>query len=266
MLKKMSDKEYFNLPAASNSFLVRLSKSLAHAKTPMTPTPAMKIGTMIHRYFLEPEVFAETYILELPIDKRTKKYKNFKEDHKGKILYSGKDQEMLDGIEKVMSEYTLTAPGEENPFEIEKKPELPCVNVRDLIRNSVTEVAGFWRQDGIDCKMKIDAIYAIYDKALLIDLKKTYDIEQFKWSVKKYKYYRQAALYLSGYKAITGIDATFIFLAIESSAPYGVKGFTLSDAMLKQGQEENEAALWLYKNMNKYQENKVYNNGVEALC
>jgi len=262
MLKKMSDKEYFSLPAASNSFLVRLSKSLAHAKTPMTPTPAMKIGTMIHRYFLEPEVFADTYILELPIDKRTKKYKNFKEDHKGKILYSGKDQEMLDGIEKVMAKYKLTTPGEENPFEIEKKPELPNIDVRKLIFNSDTEVAGFWKQDGIDCKMKIDAIY---DKTLLIDLKKTYDVEQFKWSVKKYKYYRQAALYLSGYKAITGIDATFIFLAIESSAPYGVKGFTLSDAMLKQGQEENAEALWLYKNIDKNHNNKVYNNGVEVL-
>jgi len=261
MLKKMSDKEYFSLPAASNSFLVRLSKSLAHAKTPITPTPAMKIGTMIHRYFLEPEVFAETYILELPIDKRTKKYKNFKEDHKGKILYSGKDQEMLDGIEKVMEGYRLVSK-EENPFEIEKKPYFPEINVRDILKYSEPEVAGFWKQNNINCKMKIDAIY---DKTLLIDLKKTYDIEQFKWSVKKYKYYRQAAFYLSGYKSITGIDATFIFLAIESSAPYGVKGFTLSDAMLKQGQEENEEALWLYKNQDKNHDDKVYNNGVEVL-
>ena len=262
MLKKMSDKEYFSLPAASNSFLVRLSKSLAHAKIPMIPTPAMKTGTMIHRYFLEPEVFANTYVLELPLDKRTKEYKAFRADNKGKILYSGKDQEMLDGIEKVMAEYRLTTPGEENPFEIEKKPDLPCINVRDIIKNSVTEVAGFWKQDGIDCKMKIDAIY---DKTLLIDLKKTYDVEQFKWSVKKYKYYRQAALYLSGYKAITGIDATFLFLAIESSAPYGVKGFTLSKELLSQGQVENSEALWLYKNINKKKKDRVYNDGVEEL-
>jgi len=258
MLKQMNDKDYFSIPAVSNSFLVRSSKSLAHAEIPITPTPAMKLGTMIHKYFLEQEEFAETYILELPIDKRTKKYKDFKEENTEKVLYSMQDKAMLEGIENTMASYHLA---NDNPFD-ENKNTLPDINIRDIIRDSETEVAGFWEHEGVACKMKIDAIY---NKTLLIDLKKTYDIEQFKWSVKKYQYHRQAAFYLSGYKAITSIDAEFIFLAVESSAPYGVKAFQLSDTLLKQGKTENNLALWAYKNRSQKKDNKVYTDGVETL-
>ena len=43
----------------------------------------MKTGTMIHRYFLEPEDFFNLYVKSPDIDKRTKIYKEFvKENNK----------------------------------------------------------------------------------------------------------------------------------------------------------------------------------------
>ena len=255
MLTKMSDADYFKDKSLSNSFLVRLSKSMAHAKTPITPTPAMETGTMIHRYFLEQADFFNLYIHAPKIDKRTKDYKEFAKENEGKLFITEADSKMLDGITESLKNYYLK---DENPFET--KNNLPAESAYDIIKKSETEIAGFWEQDGQKCKMKIDAIY---NKTLLIDLKKTYDVEQFKWSVKKYKYYRQAAFYLSGYKAITGIDAIFVFLAIESAPPYGVKAFKLSDASLKQGYDENHMAIWTHKHYKPSK--KIYADGVEEL-
>ena len=57
----MSDSDYFDYPAASNSLLTQLKRSPAHLmeaiKNPAPPTPAMRLGSAFHVATLEPEKF-----------------------------------------------------------------------------------------------------------------------------------------------------------------------------------------------------------------
>ena len=63
----MKDAEYFALDRASNSTLSKMKRSAAHCKAnidePMTATPAMAFGTLVHCLVLEPLSFSERYYI-----------------------------------------------------------------------------------------------------------------------------------------------------------------------------------------------------------
>ena len=71
---------------------------------PRIATPAMKLGSMIHKWILEPDAFPSSYaLLE---EKRTKKGKELALacEEKGLLTYTSQEKELLDNIEHALVE------------------------------------------------------------------------------------------------------------------------------------------------------------------
>lgn len=199
MLLKITDESYFESSAISQSDLKEVLKSPRHfyhkkfvAKD--DPTPAMRLGSAVHMAVLEPEEFNKKYILT-DLDRRTRA---FKEAAGTKIALSRDEAETVLGIKN-----SLNSSDE----------------VKDLLLNSHIEHALFWKEKGLDCRAKFDAIS---DKhKLVIDLKTTESAYwgDFKQSIIKYQYDFQCAFYS---KALRAIDRNydFLFIAVEKKPPY----------------------------------------------
>ena len=75
-LLHLSAAEYHTHPAVGHSSLVRLLRSPAHFQNylvaPHEPTPALLFGPAFHAELLEPEAFAENYVVVPKFDRRTK--------------------------------------------------------------------------------------------------------------------------------------------------------------------------------------------------
>jgi hypothetical protein len=94
--------------------------------------------------------------------------------------------------------------------------------------------------EGIAHRAKADAITK--DRKVIIDLKTTSsEIEDFKWSAKKFKYALQASLYLK----IFGAEE-FIFLVIDKNTK-DIGIFTCSDMFLEYGLIDVYAGIQAYK-------------------
>jgi len=109
-----------------------------------------------------------------------------------------------------------------------------------LLSDCDYEVPGIAMVQGIAHRAKADAISK--DRKVIIDVKTTSsDIEDFKWSAKKFNYGLQAALY----KHIFGAEE-FIFLVVQKDTK-DIGIFTCSDEFLSYGSLDIEAAIESYK-------------------
>jgi hypothetical protein len=109
-----------------------------------------------------------------------------------------------------------------------------------LLSDCDYEVPGVSMIEGIAHRAKADAITK--DRKVIIDLKTTSsDIEDFKWSAKKFKYALQASLYLK----IFGAEE-FIFLVIDKNTK-DIGIFTCSDMFLEYGLIDVYAGIQAYK-------------------
>lgn len=87
----------------------------------------------------------------------------------------------------------------------------------------------------VACKGRLDFIG---DNGI-VDLKTTRDAspKRFGISVAEYEYYAQAAFYRDAHLAVTGIDAGFWIIAVESAAPHVSQLYRVPDWMLDLGRE-----------------------------
>jgi hypothetical protein len=109
-----------------------------------------------------------------------------------------------------------------------------------LLSDCDYEVPGVAMIEGIAHRAKADAITK--DRKVIIDLKTTSsEIEDFKWSAKKFKYALQASLYLK----IFGAEE-FIFLVIDKNTK-DIGIFTCSDMFLEYGLIDVYAGIQAYK-------------------
>ena len=214
-LIKLTDGEYFGEENFFNFSLIKeLLKSPLHFQTarvtPKEATPAMKLGSTIHCYLLEPLRFANEYLEEPELDKRTKEYKEFAAKNTDKFLYSKKDvNPILEKLESIKKENNTEA-----------YPSL----LRVLNQKTTNENAIFW--DKFKCK--IDA----YDEEsnTLIDIKTTSDAspEAFQKTIFNSAYSIQLAHYAKGLMAAGKDTYEFKIIAIQTSAPYDVVEYEMS--------------------------------------
>lgn len=109
-----------------------------------------------------------------------------------------------------------------------------------LLSDCDYEVAGVSMIDDLPFRAKADAITK--DRKVIIDLKTTAsDIEDFKWSAKKFKYALQARLYLD----IFGAEE-FIFIVVQKDTK-DIGIFTCSHIFLDQGGEDIMHGIKVYK-------------------
>lgn len=217
----------------SNSLLGHLKRSPAHyvyaRDNPPEPTPAMRLGQIIHRAVLEPDLYFDTVAVSPRVDRRTKAGKEameaFEQESAGMLIVSEEENLLCVAVhEAIMA--TDTA--------------------RILIdKPGRTELTAIWEHEiGVSCRNRFDKVLAEGD--LIIDLKTCMDASpvEFRRSVARYGYYRQAAFYLDGFAAATGrTPAGFVFLAVEKSPPYGVGIYCLNESGIDAGRIEYERLL-----------------------
>jgi exodeoxyribonuclease VIII len=258
-LPNLSNEDYHALPHVSPSRLKLLARSplhyfdtyLAVDREKPEPTAAMKLGTATHTAILEPELFEAT-VKELPADAPrrptqlqleepaktgTAKYRDyldalerkqywdeFDKKNAGKIILPPTDfdnvQSMADAVRKhPAAKFLLDLPGRR-------------------------EASYTWTgQHGIQCKTRPDWHSLCHE--YVIDLKSTRDAsrDEFARSLAGYDYHLQAAWNLSALSA-----RKFLIIAVESTRPFAVAVYPVSDATIAAGNRRVNSAMALLAN------------------
>lgn len=207
------------------------------------PTKALVLGTITHLAILEPEHLESNYFIlddskivsQIGGDKprSTAKYKEWKADQL--MLNQGKTHVMGDDFYRVakMRDKVHAHPG-----------------ARQFLSKGVAEKTIYWTDPltGVKCKCRPD-----WDCELpyLLDLKTTEDASLIGFGKKAYNYgyHTQDAFYLDGYNENAGYIAKkgFIFVAVESVAPFNVQVFVAPPSVYNLGKSEYQRGLKTYK-------------------
>ncbi len=230
---KLTHSNYYqNTDYVSNSMLNHLTgKSPEYFRfmmdNPQPVTPAMKFGSAIHMNVLQPEEFNNHYAIAPKFDRRTKK---------------GKE----DYAEFIKSNMLKTIISEDDYVLIEQMTDklMRDSDANTLISNGDKERIIAWNNEEYDvnCKGMLDVYRE--DSGIIVDLKTTQDSSYngFASSVRKFKYYKQAAFYLDAVRA-----QEFYIVAIEKSPPFSVNIIQIGDNLLDKGRELYNTDLEVYK-------------------
>lgn len=234
----IANEDYHNwekYPAVSSTMLRMIRKqSPLHVKTVMDgkhkkETKPMEFGDISHKIILNNEV--DSLILQ-PIDisvRRGSRWETFKAAHPGKTIVSSDQLNNVIEMVKPIKEKKLA---------------------NDIIENCTgVELSGFWESPhhGFNCKMRTDIINK--DMQLIADYKTTADAspEAFSRHFFKYGYDVQAAWYLQGIKAITGISYEFVLIVQEKEPPYEVACAYVSPEIIEIGRTKIAWASQLFE-------------------
>lgn len=245
----MTHEEYRNHPALGNSDLKLINDNLEHfeeaRKANKPQSASTKFGTDFHCFYLEPQEFKKKYRLTPPDIKpgSSKAWKEYKEEmeRNGLEILDPEDLEAFQIMKEKIDKLKLFTDG---------VPEKPLFG---KIRAADTD---------IDVKCRPDYLKTEW----ILDLKTSQSArkEEFDNSVRNYRYYVQAALYLEICRQHNPLVDKFIFVVVESSSPYSVAAYELDQGYLDAGKAQFMADLEKYvydTRMNR----KGYEPGVRML-
>jgi len=236
--EKLGNAEYHSSSALSRSGVTTLCRRsplhfwAAHQdphRKPVEETPALRLGSAVHAYVLEPEVWESDYAVAPRCDRRTKEGKatwaSFVEESEGKTVLKREEGAQAVAIGEAVLKHDLA---------------------RSLVRGGASEVSVFWEDEetGILCRCRPDHLPP---SGQVVDLKTTLDASSaFEKSAYNFGYHHQAAWYLYGCRA-AGIDCRdFIFVAVEKTYPYAVAIYRASNSLIALGREEVRYAIKYY--------------------
>jgi hypothetical protein len=238
----MQANQYHSHPAVGHSGLVRVMRSPAHYReyvtNPPEPTPAMQLGTALHTALLEPDRFAEAFVVAPKFDRRTKEGKTAAEaweaENAGKTPLTADQMTAIEQMVASIRAHTGAA---------------------RLLSNGLAEMSGFWvdQETGIECKCRPDFLAVEKDRpeqvTAIVDVKSCSDAsaDGFARAIATLGYDVQTAFYQDGLKALTGRAIPFYFIAVEKDAPYAVACYKASDEVIEIGRAKYRATLQLLK-------------------
>lgn len=212
-----NDEDYygeFGKQYLSNSDISTLLKDPLSLGVSKAKTIPMLIGGYFHTAVLEPDKLHQFKIIEAS----TRNTKKYKEISGGEMCLLQSEVDMIN----VMSEKLLA-----NNV------------IKDLIQNSNNEYEkpGLIKLNNLMWKGKSDILN--HDDKLIIDLKTTNDIDNFKYSAKKYNYDSQAYIYskMFGYE--------FLFIVIDKNT-YKIGLFDCSTEFYQRGEDKVAKACEIY--------------------
>lgn len=188
-----------------HSALVEILKSPKHyfhrISNPHVPTASLEFGTALHAALLEPERFAETYIVSPKFDRRTKEGKAdaaaWEEAHKGAVSVDEAELKKLQGMQKAVLEHS---------------------GAKKLLSKCYVEMSYFWTDEdtGFQCRVRPDVL-ALDDQGdviAAIDVKSTSNAskDKFQKSVMDYGYDLNAAFYSDAIERAIGRRVPYYFL------------------------------------------------------
>ena len=231
----MSNADYHALPSVSKSGLDLIRKAPAlyqwRRENPIEPTPAMRMGTLVHTAILEPHDL-DNLIVAPQVDRRTTQGKAdwaaFLIEAKGKQIVTEEELDNLGGISRAVWAHPAAS---------------KALGMLDKVESSI-----FWtdNETGTECRCRPDGILT---NGVIIDVKTTKDArpDEFAKSIANYRYHVQAAFYSDGYRAIFGEPPKgFVFIAVETEPPFLTAVYVASATMILRGRADYEADLRTY--------------------
>ena len=229
----MDNTAYHAHPAVSKSHLDLIARSPLHYwaryldpdRVAPEPTAAMRLGTALHTYVLELNRWDQEIAVAPPMDRRTKAGKEswaaFEADAAGKTVITADDAAQVQAMSRAVFRHPAAAmllglPGK-------------------------AETTHMWTDasTGLQCKCRPD--WLTDDGSIVVDLKTTKDASPrgFKQSIANFSYQKQAGWYLHGVEQSTGRRPDqFIFICVESSAPYAVAVYAADAEMIERGHDQ----------------------------
>lgn len=231
----MPFEEYAAVDALSGSALAHMRRSPMnyrwHMDNPQPPTDAMKLGTVIHTAILEPpllgKIAAWGSIQEHYTDGGNLRPRNSK-------LYDAWADANAGLIQMTKVEY------EECQETVKSVYESPAAR-KYLCADGETEVSLFWfDKDGRYWKGRIDKLILTKNTATIVDLKKARSCSSYLFGKQAFNlgYHVKAAIYRDGIRTLTGMEAKFHWIAMESKPPYECAVYRATSDILLLGGEE----------------------------
>jgi hypothetical protein len=252
---EMPDTEYHRLPLCSKHALDLIYEYSPmhlqwHREHPPEPTPAMVFGSALHTAVLEPAKFTDVYCVAGQCESVVKASgqrcrnqgiifagggwlcgvhgKGIPNEETGKIAIA---QESADAIENIVRAISFNRAASEL-----------------LAAEGKNEVSAFFTHPvtGTECKMRCDGIRLGWESIFDVKTTENASKREFEKSLTHWRYAAQAAFYQDGLKEV-GINTTsFVFIAVEKSAPFGVATYRLQDEAIQAGREEYMQDLKVY--------------------
>jgi exodeoxyribonuclease VIII len=191
---------------------------------------ALRLGSAVHAAILEPDVFHATYVV-CPAecsDKRTTKHKEWAKTVEGREILTFDEWDRIKACCVAANRNEIAAM---------------------IIEAATVREKSFAYSDfltSVDCRVRFDALAG----DLIVDLKTVSDGSEsaFVRSIADYRYHLQAAHYLEGFKTIDpSRDWQFVFITVETLAPFRCRVFKLDDEALMIAAERRTQLLESYK-------------------
>jgi len=218
IIHNMPFSEYVEAEGINASSIKTGRTSMLHMHSAMTgvytpPTPAMRLGVLIHTRCLEPLRYADEVVLWEGKTQRGKSWDEFKDDNDGKTIVTPSAQQLLEDIYGSVSSH----------------PE-----AMQIIAETQKEVSMFWESPDVYGlgKARVDMLKP---NELWADLKSTSKIHprEFQSHAEKMGYFHQAGWSAEGMNRMDmSMDISYYIVAIESSAPFDVVVYDISDEVL----------------------------------
>ena len=208
------------------SALKLLDRSPAHYRAaPWSETPALRLGTAAHAAVLEPERFEADFAVW---DRKTesgrsaprsgKAWDAFQADNAGKTFITEAERAQAQAIAAaVRSDPTAMR----------------------YLSSGGPEVTMLWDLHGRRLKARADWITEVDREPVVVGLKTTRDCRPGPFGVQAARlgYHVQWAWYADGYKILTGKTPRMIEVVVESTRPYSVATYHITDDVLDAGRD-----------------------------
>lgn len=244
----LTNDEYRAQRGISKSELDLANKSVAlidwSRNCPTDGSRSIDLGTDVHCACLEPDVFAKDYVKmpEFGSGKAaTEKVEQFKQNMEGKIVLTTTEYEQV----IAMRDSVLAHPVANMLLTSEGISEASIFSEMALADGSKIRV-----------KCRPDRIVdpSVFGQHILVDVKKTADIDKFHWSVRDFRYHVQDAYYSDIYKQYSGHAPRFIFIVVGEKRSIGrhpVRVFELDTETKHKGRDAYKKDL---ETVSEYQE------------
>lgn len=207
-LEKISDEEYFKIPAVSASQIKQYDKGAYYfwKTSPFNPdkateeeSNALVFGKMCHCLLLEPQLFDKEYtVMDFGKLRTNKKYIEAKEANPGKIIVSPDEVLQARMMIENIHQHKLA---------------------ETILKDATAEMPFVWMdpETGLQCKAKLDAIKRTKAGIVVIDYKTSSDIISVLNWPQKLGYPLQAEFYKRAVKAKYGEEPIEFVFVIQSN-------------------------------------------------
>jgi exodeoxyribonuclease VIII len=256
----MSFEEYTRIDAINFSVLSLFKDTAAHARVGLLkediPTPAQALGHAVHAAVLEPERFAQNFVVAPKVDRRTTAGKaawaKFEAENRGKELLTYDQMAVCAGLLRSISQHA---------------------SAREVLYGpGASELVFVWldEEHEVLCKSRLDRAGVLGGWSCFLDVKTMSDVASLRnmeRAIGNYDYAEQAAMYLEGGRVLRPLaegDRRFLWLACETFEPYLVRLFEIESGALEYGYQKFREHLRQYALCKERDEWPGYDGGVET--